>query len=394
MRVFIEPTEALSFRTGRPFDAGENTLAESIFPPTPETIQGTLRAAIATHWDTTKTLDEVFQNKDLVDRIGSRLNYGRFRITSFTLGRRKQNEGGIERLFPPPASILETKDEQENPVYLRLKPKEMDNVVSNMPSDVLYLLPPTANIQTKGKFVGVNGWLTETCLWNVLHTNEDVVNLGQNLVRPGSIFVRESRVGIGMQNNSKTTKDGFLYQSHMIRMQPNYGFVVDIHLSSNREGGKTNRPSQEEYLPTEQLEPKLLPSQGWLTLGGEQRAARFHVLDEPESSLKSFCQEDDQQTSTGTLLYLATPAYFENGWQPKQWDAPLAHPIAAAINKYQPIGGWLLNASNGGGENKCMRRCVPAGSVYFFEQPIQLTTPFTEYGWQIGYGTTMIGDWK
>ncbi len=394
MRVFIEPTEALSFRTGRPFDAGENTLAESIFPPTPETIQGAIRAAIATHWDTTKTLDEVFQNKDIVDRIGSRLDYGRFRITSFTLGRRKQNEGVIERLFPPPASILETKDEQENPVYLRLKPDKLDNVISNMPVDMWCLLPNTSGIQTKGKFLGVNGWLTETGLRNVLHTNENTVNLGQNLVRPGNIFVRESRVGIGMQNSSKTTKDGFLYQSHMIRMQLDYGFVVDIHLSSNRESGKTNKPSKEEYLLTEQLEPRLLPSQGWLTLGGEQRAARFYVLDEPMSALKSLHKEDYEQSEIGTLLYLATPAYFENGWQPEHWEAPLVRPITAAINKYQSIGGWLLNTSNGGGENKCMRRCVPAGSVYFFDQPIQRTTPFTEYGWQIGYGTTMTGDWK
>src|SRR5437899_7108941 len=106
MRIFLEPTESLLFRTGRPFDAGENGYAESIFPPTPETLQGAIRAAIATHWDTTKTLEEAFQDPKLVDYIGDRKSYGRFRITSMALGRRKQdNEHEIERLFPPPAHL-------------------------------------------------------------------------------------------------------------------------------------------------------------------------------------------------------------------------------------------------------------------------------------------------
>ncbi len=54
MRLFLEPTEPLLFRTGRPFDAGENSYAETLFPPTPETLQGAIRAAIASYWDPPK----------------------------------------------------------------------------------------------------------------------------------------------------------------------------------------------------------------------------------------------------------------------------------------------------------------------------------------------------
>jgi CRISPR-associated protein Cmr3 len=50
MRIFIEPVEPLLFRTGRPFVAGEYNFAASLFPPTPETLQGALRAAIAVQW--------------------------------------------------------------------------------------------------------------------------------------------------------------------------------------------------------------------------------------------------------------------------------------------------------------------------------------------------------
>src|SRR5438045_439322 len=94
MHIFIEPTEPLLFRTGRPFNAGEHNFADSIFPPTPETLQGALRATIATHWDKAntgkpRTLEELFQpQSDLVEMIGSRGNYGCFRIKNMTLGRR------------------------------------------------------------------------------------------------------------------------------------------------------------------------------------------------------------------------------------------------------------------------------------------------------------------
>ncbi len=49
MRIFIEPTEPLLFRRGHAFDAGESNFADSMFPPTPETLQGAIRAMIATH---------------------------------------------------------------------------------------------------------------------------------------------------------------------------------------------------------------------------------------------------------------------------------------------------------------------------------------------------------
>ncbi|MGH2507744.1 MAG: type III-B CRISPR module-associated Cmr3 family protein, partial [Ktedonobacteraceae bacterium] len=72
MRIFLEPNEPLLFRTGLPFDAGENGYADTLFPPTPDTIQGALRAAIAAHWDTSKTLEEIFRQKEVRDLIGDR----------------------------------------------------------------------------------------------------------------------------------------------------------------------------------------------------------------------------------------------------------------------------------------------------------------------------------
>src|SRR5258708_36265131 len=131
MRLFLEPTEPLLFRTGRPFDAGESSYAETLFPPTPETLQGAIRAAIATYWDGPKPLAEVFLQQELTNRIGNDTHdYGRFRLTSLALGRRKKNEAGtedgtIERLFPAPSHFVTVEDAQGNKRQLRLKPQQV-----------------------------------------------------------------------------------------------------------------------------------------------------------------------------------------------------------------------------------------------------------------------------
>ena len=121
MRLFLEPTEPLLFRrTGRSFDAGGSGYADTLFPPTPETMQGAIRAAIATHWDRTKTLTEVFQQEELVQLIGDRSSYGRFRITGLALGRIR-NDGSIERLFPTPAHLLMVKGQDRQQQLVRLQ---------------------------------------------------------------------------------------------------------------------------------------------------------------------------------------------------------------------------------------------------------------------------------
>jgi CRISPR-associated protein Cmr3 len=201
-----------------------------------------------------------------------------------------------------------------------------------------------------------------------------------------------TRLGIGIDSEKQTTRDGYLYQVHMIRMQQDsnfvYGFVIDLELGERNNGHREKQPVSEQR---EDASEKLsFLQEGWLTLGGEQRAARFKVL-KPEE-----CVADPglEQKETGNLLYFATPAYFEDGWLPKIPDSLPAKPITAAINRYQTIGGWALKLGHAGGQSKTTRRCIPAGSVYFFDQSIPVTLPVTEYGWQIGYGITLTGVWK
>jgi CRISPR-associated protein Cmr3 len=396
MRLFLEPAEPLLFRTGLPFDAGENSYAETLFPPTPETLQGAIRAAIATYWNQSKSLEELFLDQELTKRIGNGTHdYGSFRITGQALGRRKKNEDGtedgtIERLFPAPSHLVIVEDPQGNRQQVRLKPQKMEELKKSdlfgEPDKQHYLLPER---DVKGKRKPIEGWLTEQGLEKALRTHELLTK--DEIVSMKDIYRRESRLGIALDSTTKTTKEGFLYQTQVIRMLPGYGFVIDIRLCNPSISVDT--PYFESFMNDDQTQRELrLPdeNEGWIILGGERRTARFKIL----QSSPQVQEKEIERIKRGNLLYLATPAALDDGWQAKkQWAAPLTSPITAAINRYQMIGGWALNPGDSGGRNKTMRRCVPAGSVYFFDQEVSVTQPLTNYGLEIGYGIIYAGEW-
>jgi len=390
MRIFIEPTEPLLFRTGRSFDAGESNFAESIFPPTPETMQGAIRAMIATHSthvDKRMSLAARFETETLIDLIGNyQMGYGRFRITGLTVGRIK-NDNTIERLFPAPAHLIQVRfKESEKPTIVRLKPRPLTGVTSNMPEGMQYLIASDLKDKEIDGKPKTPGWLTESDLKIALQARQDLSQIKP--VGNGDIYKQESRLGIGMNNRTKTTEEGFLYQTQMIRMERNheyiYGFVVDIRLAQ--------KGAQEEFTADSQTQKELgLPSSGWLTLGGEQRAAHFTIVD-----TETIDQHNSvERLKSGRLVYLATPAHFIGGWRPPENRFDSSNKlIAAAINRAESIGGWELNPHHAGGKGKTTRRCIPAGSIYFFDKPVSITQPLTEYGWQIGYGIAYTGDYE
>jgi CRISPR-associated protein Cmr3 len=377
MRIFIEPTEPLLFRTGRPFDAGESNFAESIFPPTPETIQGAIRAMIAAHTtlvNSTMSLAARFSTDILTKLIGNQSSYGRFRITGLALGKRIKEDDPVERLFPAPAFLMRVKFQgDKDPTIVQLKPEALSGVTSNMPDEMQLLTPPDfGGRELEGKPKSL-GWLTEENLQVALNAQDDFPPIKAE----SDFYTPEPRLGIGMQNDTKTTQTGYLYQVQMIRMEPGYGFIVDIRLSEENNPDKLADDSKTQ-------EDLGLPNKGWLTLGGEQRAAHFTVLGITSQKVQL----------PGKRVYLATPAYFTKGWQPQAGSFTLDHKlIAAAVNNPVSIGGWQLNSNNAGGNSKTTRRCVPAGSVYYFDKPVSVTQPLTEYGWQIGYGIAYTGEY-
>ena len=376
MKIFLDPLETLHFRNGRPFNAGEVGYAETIFPPTPETMQGVVRALIASRWDATRSMAEIFQEgSDLVELIGNSSRYGRLRINDIALVR-WIGTNPIP-LYPVPAHILI--EEKTNRLFL-LKPEELKGTISNMPAQQYLMI----HGKPKYKLKPADGWLTESDLRLALkvETDDDLQKI--KIIQKSDIFEREFRVGIGIDSSRKAVEEGLLYSTQMIRMkkvyhpyEESYGFRVEMYIAQEAS------PDKEAEKDTQRIYT-VLRNDGWAIMGGERRAVRFKAVKDNPS---------DVSTKKGNLLYLATPAVFSGGWKP---DKLAADPIAAAVLRYQSIGGWQLEpGKSGGGSNKEMRRCVPAGSVYFFNQEIDIP-PWIGSGntTQIGYGITRTGVWK
>jgi CRISPR-associated protein Cmr3 len=386
MRLFIEPSDVLLFRSSRPFNAGESGYLESQFPPAPETVQGAIRARIAACWN--PNLSEAFKDKNLTTLIGRYDKVGQFRLRGLTLGRRDERDRNeVTPLFPAPAHLLRGEDSKK--VY-RLAPREPEQgIQTNMPGPMerstgpagvpLWLLHPEGGYPHE-KLEDFKGWLTLKELSWALGDNAEEVQRIEG-VASKELYELEPRLGIGMNNESKTTREGLLYQISFVRMKPGVGFLVDVGLAD---------AGSEDVEPERVQETLKLPKQGWLALGGERRAASFEVLGPAPSQTQPALASGEQM-----CVYFSTPASFTSGWKPKDWQATFgAVPIAAAVSQAKLIGGWQQEPANADGKPKLLRRCVPAGSVYFFRSPIKSNGPFTDYGQEIGYGIAYKGVWS
>ncbi len=355
--LFIEPADVWFFRTGKPFSAGEDQWAETVFPPTPYTLQGAIRSRVLAE------LGNLSAPND--NLIGSPGNYGKLRLCGPFVACCENNQ--IRRYFPPPADLVVPKEgPQKHPRQLR--PGRWETAKTDMPSDLQPLLLPP---ELGGVVEAFSGWLNEEQFRSYL-----AGQLSAESVQSVKLWEKEYRLGIGMNTAQRTTRQQHLYQVSFIRLKSGAGLAVEIGVEGESD-------------PLKQLK---LPDEGYLALGGEARAAYFKKVD----NLPSLPQEISGQQFT---LYFATPAYFKNGWQPESWskffEGGAVELIAAAVGRPQLIGGWDLAKR----ASKPIRRYVPAGSVYYFKVKsgtVSLNLPVTDDpgDGQIGFGQVCVGQYS
>ncbi|HXH09566.1 MAG TPA: type III-B CRISPR module-associated protein Cmr3 [Alphaproteobacteria bacterium] len=359
MYIFIEPSDVLLFRDGRPFVAGEDHRAVSLFPPTPLTIQGAIRSRVLA--DKGVSYAAYASGAVSVPEIGYADNYGQVRLQGPFIAR--QEDRRIVRYFPLPADVVLAGCPQ--PITLAPLPAsdssfESSPPLSAGPSGLLWH-------RTIARLEALNGWLSEVELGRYLKDKPFKVTPEHEL------FERESRFHVGIDSRFKRPHQGdsggHLFQVEFMRLRYGVGLWLDVSGVQLRD-------------------------EGLLQLGGDAKAAMYRKVDDAPLL-----------TPGGTIqgkfrLYFATPAYFANGWQPSDWGQFIrggrVRLVAAALSRAQPIGGFDLARS----QHKPMRRFVPSGSVFFFESDDMVTVPdaITDDDGQarlsqIGFGQVFIGGW-
>jgi CRISPR-associated protein Cmr3 len=105
MQIVIRPMDVWLFRDGKPFMAGEDHAAETLFPPSPFTLQGAIRTKVLA--DKGVNLAEFAKNgeRNPDPEVGYGDYFGKLRLLGPLLMRCK--DGKWERLIPIPADVVE-----------------------------------------------------------------------------------------------------------------------------------------------------------------------------------------------------------------------------------------------------------------------------------------------
>jgi len=380
MKIFIEPSDVLMFRDGKPFSGGDDHYARGIFPPSPSTFYGSIRSRILS--ETFPQYESVKEGRipDPVAReIGTPSTYGSLAITNFLLAQKTHKE--VLPLFPAPKDIVRIKREDK---------KEEDELIKG--KDELLLLSPHSDVSAKLRFnlsepVLVPLWLKDErpleevsgFLSTDIMTGYLIGEVPDAIISSESLYVREERVGIKKDRIRRSAATGALYSVEYFRLKEGVGFCLDLN-------GVTS-----------------LPKEGLLRLGGDHRSAYYKETTFSMPSVGTIKRKVKENKRFKVMLL--TPAIFNKGWLPDwvnketgkgQVNGLELQLVSAAVGKPLSIGGFDLVKST----PKDMKRAVPSGSVYYFEHNEESAEEIFNAFWlksissekqKEGFGITIIG---
>ncbi|WP_322508995.1 type III-B CRISPR module-associated protein Cmr3 [Anaerolinea sp.] len=371
--LFIEAEDVWFFRDTRSFGRGEDHVAGCLFPPFPATVAGAIRARVIgehPHWE-----QNAFNNgsdTDLFNRIGKPDDLGPyFRLRGPFLARRMA-DGTIHQYYPlPKDTFFEDVEESQFGV---LRPHNLDGLNTNWETGAETCAPLWPPKGERKDGVEEDYWLSPIAV-EFYQQQEKFSATPKN-----EFYIYEERTGIARDWRTRRAEKHMLYLARFVRPKPNTGLLVWV------------------------ANEVQLPESGWLSLGGESRAARFQRIEESQVRLS------DKFITTGKQrlkVILLTPSYFQEGWRPQGGDwSKVGLPAGAklratALGRPLVVSGWDIAR----GPQKPLRTFVPAGSVYYFEwneplqtelEPSQIT--FTEEGpgghyHRLGLGQILLADW-
>lgn len=374
MFVELNPLDTLFTRDSRAFGVNQAHAVDSLFPPPPSVLFGAFRGALLTsggyrmcQWGGTMS-----DGTDRPDWFGNGSDAGKLRQRGPVVLR-----NGVP-LFPMPLDAALT----DGPRALKPLPLvETPNHLCNIPTPYCFRESHRLRRPKTGGGGLIDAALLEAYLGaeradaaisirdsgknrNVFPTAADSDD------DPYAVWANERRTNVGIDPKTYAGVDGKLFSLTHVRMNA----MAGASLLSEWDG------------PPEAL-ALLAPGENGradrvINVGGEKRAA---VAREK----KGFRWPEIAISPAGPgpfrfRLYMATPAFFREGWRPGMaaggvcqlqsdaGDVVPARLMAAAVGKYLSIGGYDIEKH----QERPIRRFVPAGTVYYFETNVAITDVF------------------
>ncbi|CAK0779655.1 CRISPR-associated protein Cmr3 [Azospirillaceae bacterium] len=321
----IEPLDVLFFRDGRPFDAGSQVRSGL---PTPQTVAGALRTWL------------LEANGCDFEALGEQMKRGVSFADAMAEGQTPQAHGvaalkirgpwfGLDDqpVVPTPTCLRRSKGNKDGPL-IRLAPLAKPPPGRRSPDGLHPLWARTA-----GSLESVAGYLTLAGLKTLLASGAPD---GKELVKAEDLYGHDRRVSVSIAPETGTGAEGQLFSAEFLALKQKVRLLVDI------------------IAPNEAVTK--LPDSAIVPLGGEARRAIVRRCKTPISWPKPPKSKNPRR-----MVLLTTPGLFPDpGWRP-----PDLKPVAAATARAEPVSGWDM-ARRG---PKPTRFAVPAGAVYFLDQP-------------------------
>jgi CRISPR-associated protein Cmr3 len=392
----MQPVDAWFFRGSQPYNRGATNQrnASSLFPPHPPTVVGAVRAGLALEqdWDGYTDWND-WRGGELVEVLGDGPDdLGELAVRGpFVLHRCDDDADETwQRLYPAPRHLLghavESEDGSSWKPAAMLRPASdetlcdlggsTDEGESSLGS-VRLLETVRASDDSSDKLSEPDDvWLTPAGMADVLGGE---LPDAEAVYRGDDLWKSESRVGLQLDEETDTAKDGHLYNSSYIRLEESVALGLEV-----------------EGVPASWSMPERL------ALGGESRMANVERLDD--------VRELDGWIGSGPRIAvtLTTPARFSRETLEHQLEpgelGPTFGPlegvelVSACIGKATRIGGW------DGRERKPLplKPHLPAGSTLFLEggdradairrraEQIRLSE---ETHRDHGFGEVVVGNW-
>lgn len=360
--LFIKPYDIFMPRGNSHFGVNSGDFGRIKMLPFPSIFAGAIRSQIASR--NSKVFDcvragQAPELEPYKSVLGSVKQPGSFKIENVVLC--KQTKSGVEPIFSVPTDLVLFEDNGNITDIVRLIPKKRSNII-----ELANALPKIAVLQAPTKKPAGGYYLSKSGYEKYLKGSE---LKREDFIKEKELWKKEMRTGVALSTLTRAAEEGMLYTAEALSFTENVGFAVKV-------GG---------------ADPLLKGVCGDLSLGGDQRAASFKA-ESAGIEIPEYEYEKIKQNKKFKLL-LTAPAIFEKGWLPNRVNDEFwleyrgfkAKLVCAAVGGYETISGWNMVENR----PKTAMKCVPAGSVYWFEEvdgSLDSLKELVDFGfWNEGY---------
>lgn len=328
---FIEPLDVLFLRGNQLFgEAG--SYGEALMPPWPSVAAGAIRSRILA--DSGIDLSAFASGKAAHPQLGTPQQPGSFVLQQFQLAH--QQGGAVEPIWPLPADLVVSQAGDGTPPSITaLQPTTLHpQMVTSSP------LPLVPVLAQGDRSKAASGWWLKHSGWQKYLQGQTPA--AADLVHSRDLWAYDERIGIGLDEGTRSAADGKLFTARAVAFQPGVGFAVAVSGAD-------------------------VPAHGSLRLGGDGRAAQLHntSLAWPQADHAAIAQ------ARRCRLVLTSPGIFAGGWRLPGMaaDGQLTLPgitarvVAASVSRAETISGWDLAAR----QPKAAVKAAGSASVYWLD---------------------------